>query len=89
MADWIWPEFKQDQEFMPVLVSSKFDKDPIKNESASWETPLQVYGKVFRHSRASICNPEGCGPTWLKFELVRDFMPVLIMCKFDERSDQN
>ena len=33
---------------MPVLITSKFDEGPIKNERASMETPfspLQVYGK--------------------------------------------
>ena len=28
---------------MPVLVTSKFDKDPIKIESASLETPFSHY----------------------------------------------
>ena len=28
---------------MPVLVTSKFDKDPIKNECASLETPFSHY----------------------------------------------
>ena len=29
-------------------------------------------------------NSAGSGPIWQKFELVRDFMPVLITCKFEE-----
>ena len=28
---------------MPVLVTSKFDEDPIKNEQASLETPFSHY----------------------------------------------
>ena len=29
-------------------------------------------------------NSVGSGPIWLKFKLVRDFMPVLITCKFEK-----
>ena len=29
-------------------------------------------------------TPKGNGPIWLKFELVWDFMPVLVTCKFDK-----
>ena len=36
----IWAEIKLVRDFMPVLVTSKFDKDPIKNECASLETPF-------------------------------------------------
>ena len=39
----IWPEFKLVQDFMPVLVTRKFDKDLIKNECASLETPFSHY----------------------------------------------
>ena len=69
---------------MPVLVTSKFDEDPIKNERANLETPFSHYksGKFFRRSRAP--NSVGSGPNWPKFELVRDFMPVLVTCKFEK-----
>ena len=32
-----------DQAFMPVLVTSNFDDESIKNEQASMETPLSHY----------------------------------------------
>ena len=70
---------------MPVLVTSKFDEDPIKNERANLETSFSYYksmGLFFRRSRAP--NSIGSGPTWPKFELVRDFMPVLVTCKFEK-----
>ena len=70
---------------MPFLVTSKFDEDRIKNERASLETPFSHYksmGNFFRRSRAP--NPVGSGPIWPKFELVRDFMPVLVTCKFEK-----
>ena len=36
----------------------------------------------FHRSRAR--NSKMTGQIWPKFELVRDFMPVLVICKFDE-----
>ena len=39
-------------------------------------------GAIFCHSRAS--NSKANIPVWPKFELRRDFMPVMITCKFDE-----
>ena len=43
MTHSIGPEFELIQDFMPVLVTSKFDEDPIKNERASLETPFSHY----------------------------------------------
>ena len=63
---------------MPVLVTSNFDDDSIKNERSSMETAV-VYGNFFRCSRAA--NSVVSGPIWPKFELVRDFMHVLVTCK--------
>ena len=40
MSGQIWPKFKHDRAFMPVLVTSNFDDDLIKNERASMETPF-------------------------------------------------
>ena len=37
---------------MPVLVTSKFDEDPIKNERASLETPFSHYKSVGNFSDA-------------------------------------
>ena len=31
---------------MPVLITSKFNEDPIKNESASLETPFSNYKSI-------------------------------------------
>ena len=31
---------------MPVLVTSKFDEDPIKNERASLEAPFSHYNSI-------------------------------------------
>ena len=43
MSGLIWPEIELDRAFMPVLVSSSFDEDSIKNERASMETPFSHY----------------------------------------------
>ena len=39
----IQPEFQPIWDFMAVLVTSKFDQDPNKNEWASLETPFSHY----------------------------------------------
>ena len=50
MSGLIRPKIKLDRAFMPVLVTSNFDDDLIKNERASMETPFshcQSMGKIF------------------------------------------
>ena len=37
------PEIELDRAFMPVLVTSNFDDDSIKNEPASMETTFSHY----------------------------------------------
>ena len=43
MSGLIWPKFEFDRAFMPVLVTSNFDDDSIKNERASMETLFSHY----------------------------------------------
>ena len=43
MSGLIRPKIKLDQAFMPVLVTSIFDDDSIKNERASMKTPFSHY----------------------------------------------
>ena len=43
MSRLIRPKIKLNQAFMPVLVTSNFDDDSIKNEQASMETPFSHY----------------------------------------------
>ena len=61
---------------MPVLVTSNFDDDSIKNERASMKTPFSHYEFIVN-----------C-PVWPKCDIVRDFMHVLITCKYKKGSDQ-
>ena len=43
MSSLIQPQIELNQAFMPVLVTSNFDNDSIKNERASMETPFSHY----------------------------------------------
>ena len=43
---------------------------------------LQVYGNFFRRSRAA--NSAVLSQIWLKFELVRYIIDVLVTCKYEE-----
>ena len=42
-SKWFGPKIELDQAFMPVLVTSNFGDDMIKNEQASMETPFFHY----------------------------------------------
>ena len=81
---WTGPKSKLFRNFVTVFVICKFDKDPMKNEGPVLTrfSPLQVYRENFCHSVAS--NSKVNSPIWPKIELIRDFMPVLVSCKFDE-----
>ena len=43
VTDSILPELELVRDFMTVLVTNKFDEDPIKNEQASLEKPFSHY----------------------------------------------
>ena len=79
------PKFELIQAYMHVLVTCKNEEDQIKNEGARLLTrflPLKVYGDFSRRSRAA--NSAVLVRIWLKFELVRDIMVVLLTCKNKE-----
>ena len=69
---------------MPVLVTSNFDDDSIKNEQASMATPFSHYKSMgfLRCSRAA--NSLVAGPIWPKFELIHNIMHVLVTSKFEK-----
>ena len=82
-ASLIQAKIELDRAFMHVLVTNNFDDDSIKNEQASMETPFSHYksmGNFLRRSRAA--NSLVSGQTWPKFDLVWDFMHVLVTCKY-------
>ena len=74
---------------MPVLVTSNFDDDLIKNERASMETPFSHYNSMGNFLDAQGQLTVVNGPIWLKFKLVRDFMHVLITCKYKKDRIKN
>ena len=74
---------------MPVLVTSKFDDDSIKNERASMETPFSHYKSIGNFLDARAANSVVSGPIWPKFELVRDFTHVLVTCKYTKDRIKN
>ena len=76
---------------MPVLVTSNFDDDSIKNEGASMETAFSQYKSVenFLDAQGQLTLIAVSGPIWPKFELVQDFMHVLITCKYKKDRIKN
>ena len=76
---------------MTVLVTCKFEDDSIKVNALSFGQHFlhykSIHGKIFHHSRAS--NSKVNSPIWLKIKILQDFMPVLIICKFDEEPIKN
>ena len=79
----MWPKFELVVDFTPVLVICKFDDGPIKNKVVIVSTfsPLQVYWKKIS---AQGHVTEANNPLWHGMELVQDFMPVHVICKFEE-----
>ena len=70
---------------MLVLVTRKYQKDPIKNNREKVETPFSPYksmGVFLRRSRAA--NSVVGGPIWPKFELIHNIMHVLGTSKFEK-----
>ena len=70
---------------MYVLITCKYEKDPIKNSRENVMTlffPLKIYGNFFRRSRTA--NSVVGGPIWQKFELIHNIMHVLVTSKFEK-----
>ena len=64
---------------MDVLVTCKYEEDPIKNEGAR---VVIHYTTIFRRARA---DNSGVGVgIWPKFELIQAFMHVLVTCKNED-----
>ena len=66
---------------MDVLVTCKYEEDPIKNEGARVDTILY---SNFSDAQGQI-NNSGVGVgIWPKFELIQAFMHVLVTCKNED-----
>ena len=75
---------------MYVLITCKYEKDPIKNSRENVMTsffPLQVYGIFFRRSRAA--NSVVGGQIWPNFELMQALMYVIVTCKYKKDPIKN
>ena len=68
---------------MLVLDSCKFDEAEfiVTEKRKDGETVFPIQSQL-EHSRAN--NSVMKSPTRSKFELTRDLMPVLVICKFDK-----
>ena len=81
----IWRKFELIQALMLVLVTWKYQKDPLKNNREKVETPLAHYksmGVFLRRSRAA--NSIVGGLIWPKFKLIHNIMHVLVTSKFEK-----
>ena len=70
---------------MDVLITCKYEEDPVKNEGARVLTTLYI--KFFRRTRAD--NSGVGGGIWPKFELIQAFMHVLVTCKNEDDQFKN
>ena len=78
-----WPNFKLIKALMYVIVTCKYEIDPIKNSPQKVATlffPLKVYGEFFRRSRAA--NSAFSCRIWQEFKLLRALMHVIINYKY-------
>ena len=81
----IWPNFELIQALMHVLITCKYEKDPIKNSGENVMTsfsPLLVYGIFFIRSRAA--NSVVGGRIRPNFELIEALMHVIVTCKYEK-----
>ena len=86
----IWPKFELIQAFIVVLFARMNEEDPFEKEGtkviATFLT-LYVYGDFSRRSRtANFTVPCRILPN---FELLQDFLVVLITCKNEEDPNKN
>ena len=70
---------------MDVLITCKYEEDPIKNRGARVFTTLCF--NFFRRARAD--NSGVGGGIWPKFELIQAFMHVLTTCKNEDDQIKN
>ena len=70
---------------MDVLVTCKYEKDPIKNEGAIVD--ITLYSN-FSDAKRADNSGVGVG-IWPKFELIQAFMHVLVTCKNEDDRFKN
>ena len=82
VRDLIWPNFKLIQALMYVIVTCKYEKDPIMNNGEKVATPF------FQIITLSVAM-ETSGQIWPNFEHIPAFMHVLIGCKYEKGQMKN
>ena len=81
----IWPNFELVRDLMDVLITCKYEEDPIKNEGARVVTTLYIN---ISDAQGQITLVFG-GGIWPKFELIQAFMHVLVTCKNEDDQIKN
>ena len=78
----IWPNFKLIQALMYVIITCKYEKDPIKNNQK------KRGNTIFQIITLSVAMETG-GRIWQNFELIQASMHVLIACKYEKDQMKN
>ena len=79
----IWPNFELIQALMYVIITFKYEKDPIKNNREK-----VVLNTVFQIITLSVAM-ETSGRIWPNFELIQAYMHVLIASKYEKDQMKN
>ena len=66
---------------MDVLVTCKYEEDPIKNEALEWTQHFPHYNYMVAM--------ETSGRIWPNFELIQALIHVLITCKYEKNPIKN
>ena len=77
-----WPNFKLIQALMYVIITCKYEKDPIKKNREKEAT------RFFQIITLSVAMETG-GRIWLNFELIQASMHLLIACKYEKDQMKN
>ena len=90
MGGGICPKFELILVFMHVLITCNYEDDSIKTEGARAVTTFSHYKSTgFFSSRSNAANSAALSLIWPNFELVRDFIVVLVTCKNEDDSIKN
>ena len=80
----IWPNFELIRDVIDVLITCKYEEDPIKNEGG------RVFTTLYRNFSDAQGQITGVGGgIWPKFELIQAFMHVLVTCKNEDDRIEN
>ena len=81
----IWLKLELVRDIIDVLVTCKYEEDPVKNEGARVLTRLY---DVFSDAQGQL-TPKSRGNSAQKFKLIQAFIVVLVTCKNEEDPIKN